>query len=340
MSPEPMTPGQRVRLARENLCMAMALFAASHRGLITAAFLPPDAEVYLPDGSVVDAAAPLHLPDHGALLRCAGNQIRGAFALSALQTQRELTTAYSVEPPDDPDANLRAARVAIHLIARSLERDLLAPAWNVPTEYRQVFSASDFGFTLDGRQLHGREIRWEHFGGLPRYLDVTRFISHCLDGVETALAARMAVGDYGAMGELAATDSSAAFSPGPVDASIGYGSGSGRPRRNATGSARPRPVAGWIAPNGPPQPRFSVAAQASECGPVADFVACACSTGDQAMTLAGDLYTSYARWCLDHGYLAHSQRKFGLELRAHGYQRKRRGKGRHWWLGLRLVTQL
>ena len=52
------------------------------------------------------------------------------------------------------------------------------------------------------------------------------------------------------------------------------------------------------------------------------------------MSLAGDLYTSYARWCLDNGYLAHSQRKFGLELRARGYQRKRRGKGRHWWMGV------
>ena len=52
------------------------------------------------------------------------------------------------------------------------------------------------------------------------------------------------------------------------------------------------------------------------------------------MSPAGDLYASYAQWCLDQGYLAHSQRKFGLELRAHGYERKRRGKGKHWWVGV------
>ena len=62
-------------------------------------------------------------------------------------------------------------------------------------------------------------------------------------------------------------------------------------------------------------------------GPVDDFVTDACATGGRAMMLAGELYASYAHWCLDNGYLAHSQRKFGLELTARGYERKRPGQG-------------
>ena len=72
----------------------MALYAASHRGLITAAFIPAGAELYLSDGETADASVPLEVTDQQSLLRCAGNQVRGAFALSALQTQRELESAY------------------------------------------------------------------------------------------------------------------------------------------------------------------------------------------------------------------------------------------------------
>lgn len=89
-----------------------------------------------------------------------------------------------------------------------------------------------------------------------------------------------------------------------------------------------------IAPDGPPAQRISVASQATHEGPITDFVADACAVGGDTMTLAGELYTRYATWCLDNGYLAASQRKFGLELTSRGYQRKRRGKGRHWWVGL------
>ena len=267
-------------------------------------------------------------------MRCAGNQIRSAFALSALQTQRELAAAYADPPLSEPNADLRAARSVIHLIARSLENNLLAPAWDVPIDYRQTIDAPTLGLTFDGVGLHGQEMRWEHFGGLSRFLDLTLFASYCLDGADAATAARAAGGDYGAIGELAALDSAAAFQIRPAAVATGYGAGEGRPRHGGLAVGGPEPATGWVAPDGPPEPRVTVASQASELGPIDDFVADACSTGAEAMALAGDLYTSYAVWCLENGYLAHSQRKFGLELRARGYQRKRRGKGRHWWLGV------
>lgn len=329
-----MTAGQRVRLARENLCLAMALFVASHRGLISVSFFPSGAELHLPDGERINAGVPLDLHDRRSLLRCAGNQIRSAFVLSAIQTQRELKGAYGDDPLSETNADLRTVRAVFSLISRSLERNLLAPVWDIPADYRQTFSGSDLGIALNPGQWHGQEIRWEHFGGLSRYLDLTLFASYCLDGALPQLAARAATGDYGAMGEMADLQSSVGMTQNPSIAEPGYGSGEGRPHRHNPAVDGPEPAAGWVAPDGPPQPRISVASQASEHGPVDDFVANACATGGEAKTLAGDLYTSYARWCLENGYLAHSQRKFGLELRARGYQRKRRGKGRHWWLGV------
>ena len=327
-----MTPGQRVRLTRENLCLAMAVFVASHRGLISAAFFPSGAEIELPDGEIVDAGIPLDVTDRQSLLRCAGNQIRSAFALSALQTQRELEAGYDGSPLSEPDDDLRAARAVISLIARSLERNLLAPVWDVPPDYRQTLVAPGLGLAFEGSRRHGEEMRWEHFGGLSRYLDLTLFASYCLDGADIYTAVLAATGDHGAIGELAALDSSLAFNDEPAGA--GYGSSEGRLRHNSPAVASPNPTAGWIAPDGLPQPRISVASQASEHGSVEDFVASECSTGAGAKALAGDLYASYARWCLENGYLAHSQRKFGLELRARGYERKRRGKGKHWWMGV------
>lgn len=312
-----LTPGQRVRLARENLGLAMALFAASHRGLITAAYMPARAELYRPAGQVAEVYVPLGISDHESLVRGAGNQLRGAFALAALQTQRELAAAYGGDPLAEPEGRLRAARAAIYLIAGSVGENLIAPHWNIAPEYREVFTVPDLGFTLDATDLHGQEVRWEHIGGLPGYLDLTLFVSHCLDGAAATAAVQAQAGDYGAMGELAGRRSGEAWSGSPVVARVGYGSGSGRRRREG-GGAGGEAEGGWMAPDGPPQPRFSVAGQARELGPVDEFIAGACGTGERAMALAGELYTAYAQWCLEQGYLAYSQRKFGLELRRGG----------------------
>ena len=341
-----LTAGARVLLARENLCLAMALFAASHQGLITTAFVPARADIYLQNGDVVDYAVPLELTDNAALVRCAGNQIRGAFALCVLQTQRELASGFpdlladANEDANEFDADLRAAGAAVYLIARSVERDLIAPRWDIPPDYRRTHAVPAFDFALDATRLDGQAVRWEHFGGLPRFLDLTRYLARRLDESEPVTGP----GEYGIAGDLAGMLSSDAASDGPPVIQPGFGSGAGRLRRpdaalsndalsgNALSDADT--LSGWVAPTAPPEPRFGIAAPAAEAGPVGDFVTDACATDAGAMTLASALYTSYAAWCLDNGYLSVSQRKFGLELTAQGYQRKRRGKGRHWWVGL------
>ena len=336
------TPGGRVRLARENLCLAMAVYAASHRGLITATLVPDNAELNAEGGQIYESNVPLYVTDHRSLLRTTGNQVRGAFALLAMQTQREAETVFGpvshLPPPgaDQPDVDLWNARAATYLISQSVALDLMAPTWRIPPEFRQNYAIPDMGFALDAENLHGEEIRWGHFGSLARYLDLSLFVSYCLDGIDISVALQASSGNYGLLGLLAEHFSREIPSASPISDVGGYGSGSGRLRPSGPldGNVESDAPAGWIAPDGPPEPRISVASQATEMGPIDDFVANACSTGSRAMNLAGDLYTSYANWCLDHGYLAHSQRKFGLELRARGYERKRRGKGRHWWIGV------
>ena len=34
-----------------------------------------------------------------------------------------------------------------------------------------------------------------------------------------------------------------------------------------------------------------------------------------------------------------SQRSFGMQLTAMGFQRRRRGRGKHWWDGIKLAVQ-
>ncbi len=307
----------------------MAVYAAAHRGLITPAFVPASNEVYAADWQPVDASVPLEMSDQRGLLRCAGNQVRAAFALCALQTQRELDGVSADEPLDDPDPNFRTVRAVCFVVGLTLDRELLNPTWLVPTEYRQCFECPAMDLILDASSWNGREMRWEHLGGLTAYLDLVLFASYLVDGVAASDAAAIA------RGARTVTQEFSSAAPGGADPIVpGYGSGSGRLRRPGPSASGPAPGSGWIAPDKPPEPAITVASQANECGPIDAFVAEVCSTGAEAMSLAGDLYTSYAQWCLDQGYLAHSQRKFGLELRSRGYQRKRRGKGKHWWLGV------
>ena len=73
-------------------------------------------------------------------------------------------------------------------------------------------------------------------------------------------------------------------------------------------------------------------------GPVARFVDVQCEVGESSLVLAKDLYAGFQAWCLDTGQDDVSQRSFGMQLTAMGYQRRRRGRGKHWWDGIQLLT--
>ena len=73
-------------------------------------------------------------------------------------------------------------------------------------------------------------------------------------------------------------------------------------------------------------------------GPVAQFVAEQCGVGDGSLVLAKDLYAGFQDWCRETGQDDVSQRSFGMQLTAMGFQRRRRGRGKHWWDGIRLIA--
>ena len=84
--------------------------------------------------------------------------------------------------------------------------------------------------------------------------------------------------------------------------------------------------------NSTPEPAWKVD------GPVARFVDEQCDVGDASLVLAKDLYAGFQQWCRDNRLDDVSQRSFGMQLTAMGFQRRRRGRGKHWWDGIRLTT--
>jgi phage/plasmid-associated DNA primase len=73
-------------------------------------------------------------------------------------------------------------------------------------------------------------------------------------------------------------------------------------------------------------------------GPVARFVDVQCDVGDSNLILAKELYEGFQAWCRETGQDDVSQRSFGMQLTAMGFQRRRRGRGKHWWHGIRLAA--
>jgi hypothetical protein len=69
---------------------------------------------------------------------------------------------------------------------------------------------------------------------------------------------------------------------------------------------------------------------------VADFVGACCVISSEKLIIAKDLYNAYVEWCQEIGQEPLVQRSFGMKLTTLGFQRRRRGRGRHWWLGVGL----
>ena len=73
-------------------------------------------------------------------------------------------------------------------------------------------------------------------------------------------------------------------------------------------------------------------------GPVQRFVDVQCDVGESNLVLAKDLYLAFQEWCRDTGQNDVSQRSFGMQLTGLGFQRRRRGRGKHRWDGIKLTT--
>ena len=325
-------------------------------------------------------AAPQTQPRHelaAELTRGAANQMRAAFALSALQAQRSLEGAFSGEPIQEEWPELRAARSAMFLIGRAVQRSILEPVWECPPAYRRVFHIRRLGFTLNASALEGRVLSWDDFGGLERYLQL---LDYCASSANAAvesgdtrtLPRYLGPGQTAFGGVLGAPNAQAAESEETLVAVPPKGYPGDLPDRRLAPDAAPfvpprvsraedEEEDSWddaIAERAgqwhtqptaqePESPRsgqngHSAGGAASANGVpvgnmVSQFVAERCETGEDRRMLAGELYEGFLGWCRDSGRQPVSQRAFGMRLTGLGLRRKRRGHGKHWWEGIRLA---
>ena len=180
-----MEPALEIKMVRENLALAVGLWAAAKNGLITPLHLPAGRVVLTEDsGRRVEVTSALDLKDQQGLVRCIANQARSAFAFSVLQTHRTLEYLCAKPPLQESDSDHRSARCIIKLLNDSLRRDMLMPAWECSPEYRQRFEVKPVHFVLDASTLDGKPVLWDDFGGLEQFLAL---LDYCAGWVASGL---------------------------------------------------------------------------------------------------------------------------------------------------------
>lgn len=276
-----------IQMVRENLALAIAFWAAAQRGVITSASVPARTAFKSITNDFLEVDTSLELADNRDLVRCVSNQIRSAFAFSAIQTYRSLETTYRGSPLQETDTNLRGARCSFYVLNKSVAQNLLSPIWVCPPDYRSRFEVRDVPFCLDAARLDGKEVFWDDFGGLQSYLALLEYC--CLRVAEDTSDNTIVARD--------------AEEEAPMKSD---------PARNG---------------------------KVSSVADVISYITERCQVGDEQKVIAKGIYQDYASWCNLRGEEPLAQRSFGMQLTAQGFQRQRRGKGRHWWMGLGLRPQ-
>lgn len=174
-----MEPALEISMVRENLALAIAYWTGVKKGLITTDHLPTGRAVVTSEaGRVVELFNPLELRGDQELARCATNQVRAAFAFSVLQTHRSLDAVFDGPPLQETDQDLRAARCSMYLFNNSLKQGMLTPEWVCPLGYRRRFEVSSISFVLDASELDNRQVLWDDFGGLEKYLELLDYFAN------------------------------------------------------------------------------------------------------------------------------------------------------------------
>jgi hypothetical protein len=292
-----------IRLVRQNLSLAMSVWRAASEGVI-----PPEA-ILGPPPETPSEWAESAVDQYSRLTRSTANQVRASFSLAALQAHRSLDSLFSGEPIDEEPPDLQAARSVLYLVHRAVDRAMLTPAWDCPPRYRRLFEVRPVRFVLDAADIHGHALKWDDFGGLDKYLDLMDYCVHVAGSRPTRVAQEPVLSPSDppvSLETLLAPDV--------------------EPARPPTG---PR-----LAPSS--SGRFPAVDTANS---VQSFVAARCEIGPHCRSLAGDLYSGYVAWCQANGQPPLPQRSFGMRLTDLGLERKRRGRGKHWWEGVRLANQ-
>lgn len=282
------SPVQRIKFVRENLALAMALWKAAKNGHIDPSELTGHLTENLSD-DVGLAPSPLNRTQEEALARSTGNQVRASFALAVTQTQQSLNEVFTDRPLDEAAPDLQAARCAIYLMNSALAEDMFSPMWDCPARFRRLFEVRPIRFVLDAKEIHGRGLNWDHFGGLDKFLCL---LDYCETWAEK----------FGGVEPTSA--------PGIT---------------KVKNSLRRRSLF------------EEVAGKATDS--VETFVNTRCELGERLRSTAKDLYASYVGWCNETGKQPVAQRSFGMRLTSLGLERRRRGRGKHWWEGIRLVDR-
>ena len=300
-----MEPALEIKMVRDNLALAVSLWTAANKGVITSAHLFSDTQVATANAATTHGVtSPPARQTREELLRGVTNQVRSAFVFSIIQTHLTLERVYTTGPLEEADPGLRAARCAIHLLNLSLDQGLLTPVWVCPAEYRRRYEARQISFVLDVTQSDGKPVVWDDFGGLEKFLEL---LDYCAAWVKPW--------------------------SGPSD-NFGFGDrsqirdNSERASGGRTSAARSRSDQPAFSPRIPPGP-----------DPVAGFVRNRCHVATDAQCPASSLYQAYKEWCWETGRQALAQRSFGMGLTDMGFTRRRRGQGYHWWTGIRLAQE-
>ena len=290
-----MEPALEIRMVWENLALAMAMWAAVKKGMITKDHLPTgNSVVPAAPGTLERVFNPLELRTEEELARCISNQLRGGVTFSAMQTQRTLEYVYGSSadssPLNEADSDLRAARCSIYLLNTALSQGMLAPVWDCKAPYRSRFEVEAISFVLDASELNGKPVYWEDIGGLEKYLSLLEYLADQMEELGPVPGRRSA-----RIGEVPDKNVAPAEERGQI----------------------PMPLVGEQ--------------------PLAGFIEAKCVLGAESYTIASELYSNYVGWCAGAGQHPLAQRSFGIQLTKLGFTRKRRGRGRHWWKGLKVA---
>jgi len=301
------SPAQRIRLVRENLALALALWRAAKNGNISPGDLAGQSAEKLDshdgDGDGVPPPNALDRVEEDGLTRRTGNQVRASFALSVTQTQQSLDLVFTADPLDEEAPGLQAARCAMYLMNKAVAEDMFSPVWECPPRYRRFFQVRPIRFVLDANEIHGRGLNWDHFGGLDKYLYL---LDYCEGWAEQAFDRSDGSDPVGEPGSATAAATA-------------------RTKNSLRGPSLFAGVPGIS----------EVAGGATDS--VEAFISTRCKLGEEFRSTAKDLYASYVGWCREAEQKPVTQRSFGMCLTSRGLERRRRGRGKHWWEGIRLA---
>ncbi len=327
-------PELEIQMVRENLALAISYWTAVRKGQITPAHLPAQRDVVTTEtGRVVEVFNPLRIRGQAELARCATNQVRGAFAFSAMQSHRTLESVCSGSPLSETEPGLRSARACIYLLDRSFRLGMLTPVWSCPPEYRQRFAVNSISFALDASQIDRQPIAWSDFGGLDKYLGLLEYCASFVERMPRVETPTLDESEDASAGDQPAQSPA----PPPEAARVESVLTESVPTESVPTESVPTesvPTGSDPVEIDPAEDDGEPVAEVDGQDSVTRFVTERCIVGPDVRTIASGLYAAYVDWCQETQQTPMTQRSFGMGLTGLGFTRRRRGRGRHWWEGL------